>query len=645
MGRYIARTCWSTTAEILKAAGFPSQILVLDFETPEDPGYDLHALGTIPYILDKRFKVCLVGFWLGSAEQVESCQREQIVVQSSNIESLIESLQDLYGSHWEDLVVVGHNLFFDAAILKIHYGLVPKYFVDTRDLASSIWPGENNSLETLAPLVGLRKRNRIEASNQRLLDFAVQEQIEYCREDVFITARLFTELVKTISIPSELQWFSHHLTLYLRDSLLVDQVKLQAIYDQINRELLHRSMALNLTLKEINSQQIVDKLLAKDPNLPTKQTKVGPRLPVSKDDPEREQLLQHPDPFIREVVSIKIGIQSQNAFLARIKKFLAWTLPSGYIPICIRPWAAISGRSGGWGGLNFLNLAVRAGGLGTEIRQGLQAPPNHVIMAADFAAIESRVLAWVASQQDLLEAYRNGQDVYSLVGCKLFKTEVRKPRPDDPPDKAKQLERLRFLAKATVLGCGYGLGAAGLYRILSSKVEVTEQECRKLVREFRSNYADIPKLWDRLWRALQWVFTVGPGHRARVGLITLEGFENPSGKLDIYWTLPSGRALWYHDVVLSGDKIFMGADELWYGRIVENCVQAIARDILLNAVLTMESQGLHVAYHIYDSIGLIVHQKDVDKTKDLVYSIMRASPRWAQDLPLDCEVKISKYFE
>ena len=120
-----------------------------------------------------------------------------------------------------------------------------------------------------------------------------------------------------------------------------------------------------------------------------------------------------------------------------------------------------------------------------KIKNAILAPDGYVIIDSDSSQIEARVLAWLAGQEDLVTAFKEGRDVYKIMASAIYnKAEEDISKPE------------RFMGKTVVLGCGYGLGAEKFRAALKSQgVELSEEEAVNIIRTYRETYPDIVRLW------------------------------------------------------------------------------------------------------------------------------------------------------
>lgn len=268
------------------------------------------------------------------------------------------------------------------------------------------------------------------------------------------------------------------------------------------------------------------------------------------------------------------------------------------------------------------------------IRPSVCAPPGRVLVAVDYASIESVMLAWAARAKPLLRLYRDGRDPYKDFASKRFGVRY------DDVTKAQ-----RKWAKPAVLGCGYMLGANGLVAYADGfGTKLSEDEAREAVATYRESYPEIPELWFDLDRAMRAAMN---GHTYRVGAIVFE----PSGPF-VRMVLPSGRALHYLSPRIEERKTPWGAvkPQITYrgrehgnqmgriathpGKIAENLVQALARDLLADGLLTAQAAGLDVIGHVHDEIVVECDEAAADATLATLIHIMSQPPKWCADAPI-----------
>ena len=161
---------------------------------------------------------------------------------------------------------------------------------------------------------------------------------------------------------------------------------------------------------------------------------------------------------------------------------------NGYIPAPLRYYAAHTGRFGGTEKLNMQNLPR-----GGELRKCLIAPEGHLIYVADLSNIEARMLAWLAGEANLLQQFRNGDDIYSNFASVIYNKPIDKT--ENPTE--------RLVGKTAILGLGYGMGHEKFKATLKSgamgpAMDFDIEESRRIVNTYRNTYGGIKNLWYKL---------------------------------------------------------------------------------------------------------------------------------------------------
>lgn len=278
-------------------------------------------------------------------------------------------------------------------------------------------------------------------------------------------------------------------------------------------------------------------------------------------------------------------------------------------------------------GVNLQNLPARDP-KGKALKNSILPPVGHVFLDCDSAQIESRTLAWLAGQDDLVEAYRSKADVYKRMASVIY---------GKPVDEISKVERQ--VGKVVVLSCGYGVGHKKLQRFLKVQagVEVSEAEAKRIVDTYRAANGRIVDLWRRSDAAL--------GHLAGgaaftvdiPGIIRVEpgkGMTLPSGLHIQYPNLrrvvtEEGKAAWVYDS--KGEQVYV-----YGGKVVENYTQAVARCVVAEQMLRI-ARRYKVVLTVHDSVGCVAPAGEAEQAQAYVEECMRWVPAWANGLPLSCE--------
>ena len=272
------------------------------------------------------------------------------------------------------------------------------------------------------------------------------------------------------------------------------------------------------------------------------------------------------------------------------------------------------------------------------IRAAFVAAPGSRFLVADFSAIEARVIAWLAGEQWVLDLFRNGGDIYCETGTRMFGQEVKKHSP------------LRQRAKVAVLACGYQGGVGALKAMGGEKLGLSEDEMASIVDAWRKANPRIAQMWWDVNRAA--LEAIKNGTSQMVGRIKV---YQKLGALVI--ALPSGRELIYPSPRVGenrfgGESItFMGLGlnrkwgriETYGGKLVENIVQATARDVLAHSMATLEAAGYPTVMHVHDEV--ITEVPYGHGSVDELCALMSRGPKWSKGLPLAAEGFESTYYK
>ena len=254
-------------------------------------------------------------------------------------------------------------------------------------------------------------------------------------------------------------------------------------------------------------------------------------------------------------------------------------------------------------------------------------------VVSDFAAIEARVISWISGEEWRLEAFRAGKDIYCETASQMYKVPVVKHGENG---------HLRQKGKVAELACGYQ-GGIGAMKRMDKGGTIPEEELQAVVDAWRAANPKIPKLWRTCELAAK---TAIEEHRT-VRIAHGIAFSYINGNLFI--KLPSGRKLCYWDTRLKLDPrdgrdhiVYMGVNqetkqwgetETYGGKLVENIVQATARDCLAVAMTRVSELGYKIVMHVHDEMIVDVPNEDT-KAPAVINDIMGQPIDWAPGLPL-----------
>lgn len=296
------------------------------------------------------------------------------------------------------------------------------------------------------------------------------------------------------------------------------------------------------------------------------------------------------------------------------------------------------------------------------IRTAFVATPGNVLIDADFSAIEARVISWLAGQKWRLEVFRTHGKIYEASASQMFHVPIEKIKKGNPE------YALRQRGKVAELALGYQGGVSAMRRMDTGHNldDLSDDEVKGIVDRWRETNSMIRDLWNIVDSAAVTVITNGGAQTIRSE--TTDAVITLACELDVitgtrYMTilLPSGRKLYYPSPEIGVNRwgnpsvSYMGQNqttkrwervETYGGKLVENIVQAIARDCLAIAIENLEAQGLHVVFHIHDEVVIDTPAwADNDTMLDTVTKIMTKPIPWAQALPLNADGWVDNFFK
>ena len=258
---------------------------------------------------------------------------------------------------------------------------------------------------------------------------------------------------------------------------------------------------------------------------------------------------------------------------------------------------------------------------------------------SDFSAIEARVLAWLAGEQWVLDAFENGEDIYCRTASRMFGVPVEKHGVNG---------HLRQKGKIATLACGYQ-GALGALKAMGGiDMGLSEDELQSIVDSWREANPNIVSLWWDIDSVVKRVVKTRIKEEYKSLVISYEKgilfIQLPSKrrlaypKAKIGMNRFGGESIVYEGIVVGNkwDKI-----ESYGGKFVENIVQAIARDILSEAMMRLEKKGFNIVMHIHDEVVIESDSSSVEEINE----IMSLVPSWAPGLILDADGFESEFYK
>jgi DNA polymerase len=605
-------------------------LITIDFETfYEKSTFSLSKLTTEEYVRSDRFEV------IGVAVKVNDGETEW----GSGTHEQIKSWLQTYD--WDNSGVLAHNMMFDGFILSERFGIKPKIYLDTLCMGRAL-----HGVEVGGSLGALTERYRIgekgtevlNASGKNRVDFNPEELErygDYCINDVELTYKLFNIMMNRGFPKKELKLIDLTLRMFCQPKLDLNLNLLEMHLTDVKEK---KDNLLLLAGIEDKGE------LASNPKFAALLESFGVPVPMkispttgketyalAKNDEEFKALAEHPDVRVQALVAARLGTKS-TLEETRTERFIG-IAKRGLMPVPLKYYAAHTGRWGGSDSLNLQNLPSRGDNAG-KLKKALEAPEGYVIIDADSSQIEARVLAWLSGQNDLVEAFRDGKDVYKIMASAIYGKSVEEITKEE-----------RFVGKTTILGAGYGMGAQKFRAQLKTfGAEVTEGEARHIIQVYRETYPHIVQLWREAQRALEALTKDSTTSLGRDGVLELVPAERAI-------RMPSKLLLRYDGLIPTRDekgvqyqyKTRYGWNKIYGGKVIENVCQAIARCIIGEQMVKV-SKKYSVVLTVHDAIACIAPEEEAKEAQAYIEECMRWTPEWAEGLPVNCESGYGKSY-
>ena len=593
-------------------------IIVVDFESFYSSDYGLKKYTTEEYIRDPQFEV------IGVAVQVNDGEPEWFTG------SMVETAKFLSGYDWSNSLALAHNAMFDGFILSNHFGIKPKGWLDTLSMGRALHGTEvGGSLAVLSSHYGLGVKGTevVNALGLHREEFSADQLArygDYCKNDVTLTWKLFNAMSGGFP-PTELRLIDLTIKMFTEPVLWLDVVVLEEHLGRVKatKEIVLGAYDKNDLMSNLRFAASLREL-GVEPPMKKSPTTGRQTYAFSKTDEEFKALLEHPYHEVQALVAARLGTKS-TIEETRTERFIG-IAKRGALPVPLRYYAAHTGRWGGDDKVNLQNLPRNS-----TLKYAMIAPAGYVILDSDSSQIEARTLAWLAGQNDLVQAFDDGEDVYKIMASAIY------GKPESEITKEE-----RFVGKTTILGAGYGMGAAKFQvQLKNFGVEVTLDEAKRIIDTYRLTYPQIVELWKDAGGALKAILQKQQTSLGRGGLLSVQGadgiilpnglrlkypnlrlYENEEGKAEIVYDTKKGKAT--------------TPNRIYGGKVIENVCQALAR-IIIGEQMLMIAKKYRVVMTVHDAIAIVVPKAEAEVAKEYVELCMRLRPQWALELPLNCE--------
>jgi hypothetical protein len=530
---------------------------------------------------------------------------------------------------WSTTTLIAHHAQFDGLILSHHYNIHPAVYCCTMSMARPLHGNAvSNSLDELSKHYGGpgKLHDLSEFMGVRDLNPAQMKRMGlYCCHDVNETWRIYQKML--VGFPEkELRLIHHTIEAYARPVLRINKRKVLALHKQEQQRKAEIINKVGLPLVELRSNdRFAQHLQDLGVNPPTKisATTNKETYAFAKSDLIFQELLDYPDKRVAELVEARLAVKSS------IEETRAWRLYSHSMPafpVYLNYGAAHTLRWTGGDKCNPQNFGRKS-----PLRNCIEAPPGYRLVICDSGQIEARKNAWFCDENDLVDAFRSGRDLYSeFAQEEIFHRSINgKDNPDE-----------RFVGKVSILALGYMMGAAKFQYtleagIMGKTVVLPSEMYNAIVQAYRNKYARIAKMWTRLNGMLAIMSTT------RTQKIKCVEFRYREV------ALPNGLSLHYPNLRYDGTQeqwLYNAETKIYGALLLENIIQALARCVVAEQNLRC-AERYRMVLQVHDEGVFLVKWREAKKAEKWILEQYHQPPDWCPDLPVVGESKIRQFYE
>jgi len=628
--------------------------LFADFESYYSSDYSLTRMSPAEYIMDPRFEAICLGV-------ANAADDPPTLIDGPEIPTFVRALQER--QHSQPIIMVSHNAQFDMAVMYWRFGFRPDFIIDTIAISRTLVGPlvASHSLSSVAQYFGLPAKGTVVKDVKGMTRADIKacglwdQLVEYCKHDTWLCREIFHKMLDGIS-RDELILHDLLTRCTVEPVLCVDRPMLEEHYAEVvesKRQTLDKVAAMGFSKAHLMSNpQFADVLRGFGIEPPMKQsTRTGKQTyAFARQDREFTDLLEHDNIMVRTVVEARLETKS-TIEETRAKRFLAisqlgfphadGTTRENRMPMPVMIGAAHTHRVGGTWDMNVQNLGRKS-----RLRDALYADDGHTLLVVDSKQIEARFVAWFCEQNDLVEQFRDGTDVYADFATTVFGFPVvRKQHPVEG-----------FVGKTGILQLQYGSGWRKFQgtvrqqtRETPTPIELSDQMAMDVVGKYRNRYSRIRDKWSKCEAALTVMKDMpGPldakGMRMGCVMFHKELMVGPTGlpirfpNLRFIEGEDGERGSWWFDDGNMPRKTY-GAS------LLETISQHCCRCIVLGAAVRLEAPmgrlGARLVHSAHDELVYHVPIAAAEDARMWAQLEMNRPPSWAPDLPLDSEVGIA----
>jgi DNA polymerase family A len=598
----------------------------LDYESYYDNDYSLKKLTPVEYILDPRFEAIGCSFWFEDEDKPFWIDGPELP-------------HFLNGIDWSDIRAISHNAAFDMSVLAFRYDIHPAAYGCTLSMARN-WIRHQIGrcdLKTCAKRYGMEKGDAIlnmKGVNYHALNGSQYDEFtEYCCNDTRICHFLWTTFLEDGFPVSELDVIDWTIRMVVQPALEIDLIRVAEHLASVKAQ---KQQLLDAAGLEDRTALMSDELLAGiliELGVDPPPMKVSPTTnemiwAFAKTDLEFTDLENHEDPKVQAVVAARLGHRS-TIEESRAERFMAISHMTEAMPIPLNYSGAHTHRFSGAWSLNMQNLPN-----GSKLREAIRAPKGCVVVSVDASQIEARLNATLSGETWLVEAFKEGRDVYCEFADLIYMRKISKADKNE-----------RFVGKTGILSLGYGSSWPVFQRMVRNKggIVLTDDDAARIVKLYRNMNAAIVEHWSE---AKEVILMMEHGEDFIWGSLQIEREA---------LVLPNGNKLRYHNLrkeQLNGRKQWVYNQgplmkRLYGAKVVENECQSLAFLHIAEVAMRVKklTDGMLLPCHqIHDELLYCVPETMGEKVKRLVVQEMSKSPAWLPDAPLSAEGHIGETY-
>lgn len=624
-------------------------MLFADFETFYSQDYSLRKISPAEYILDPRFEAICLG--------VAGLSGAPLLIDGPEIPAFIHRIKRHRIENNTPIVMASHNAQFDMSILSWRYDFRPDLIVDTIAMTRTMYGPKfpSHSLDAVARELGLAAKGSLikQVKGMTRADIIAcglwEQEKEYCLHDTWLCREIYNHLYSKMP-PDE---FILHdiITRCTTEPLLrVDKQLLQnhlVTVQQQKAAALAQVEGMGVTKADLMSNpKLADilRMLGVEPPMKTSPRTQQETYAFAKSDEDFLALRDHPNVMVRAVVDARLETKStiEETRTQRFLKIADLNFPG--LGTCIMPMPVIIGAAhthrfgGGWD-LNVQNL-----GRDSVLRDAIYCDDDYVLLTVDAKQIEARFTAEFCGQEDLVQAFRDGRDVYADFASTVFGREITS---------SDKLER--FVGKTGILQLGYACGWVKFGHtvvILSAKtdtpIQLTDAQCIDVVHKYRGRFRRITFTWKELDHILSILHTL-PEFGQGEGLV--------KKCVTFYKDLmvgPTGLPIHFPDLRYLEEDDGMGSWWFRDGRfqrrtygasLLETIAQHCCRCIVMMAAVrlrnSMQGIGARLVHSAHDELVYRVPVQHVETAKIWATLEMNRPPPFMPNIPLACDIGVN----